>query len=362
MSGAVVELLGPSAGGIRAHVSALSRHLRERGWAVTTAGPAGVMDGVGDQDAIVQVPAGWNPIALVRARGQLLSVLTASPDLVHAHGLKAALVVLTIRRHPPLVLTIHNLVTGTHAGPVARILRRIEAAIIVRVDYVIVISDEIEVRLRDLTPSSRRSFVLPVSPTRTVGRSRAEVRNEFGIDPDAPLVVVVARLHPQKDLGMFLRALAEVERLVPSTRAIIVGDGPEHDHLVTQSHGLGLQRVVTFAGHRANPVDEMNAADVVALSSRWEGSPLVIAEYLAVGKPLVTTAVGTVTRHLTDRVDARLVPVGDHRALAEAIAELLHDPALAASIGAAGHRIGQTVFDVDTLVDGVEAAYAMVTS
>ena len=66
--------------------------------------------------------------------------------------------------------------------------------------------------------------------------------------------------------------------------------------------------------------------------------------------------------HLTDRVDARLVPVGDHRALAEAIAELLHDPALAASIGAAGHRIGQTVFDVDTLVDGVEAAYAMVTS
>jgi glycosyltransferase involved in cell wall biosynthesis len=153
-----------------------------------------------------------------------------------------------------------------------------------------------------------------------------------------------------------------VHAAAPAARAIVVGEGPEHDRLEATSRDLGLRSVVTFAGHRTNPVDEMNAADVVALSSRWEGSPLVIAEYLAVGTPLVTTAVGTVTRHLTDGVGARVVPVGDHRALAAAIVDLLRDPGAAARIGAAGHRIGQTVFDADALVDGVEAVYSKVTS
>ena len=357
----VLELLGPSTGGIRAHVAELSRRLAARGWAVTVAGPARVMDGVGEQDAVVAVPSGWNPVALRRARTQLRAVLAAAPfDVVHAHGLKAALVALGVGARPPLVLTVHNLVGGTAAGMKARVLGRVERSILRRSGHIVVISDEIAQHLAGLVPPERQTFVLPVSPRRSPERPVAEVRAEHGVGGDTPLVVVVARHHPQKDLGMFLRAMVQVRAAVPGVRAVMVGDGPERTHLEAERTRLGLADVVSFAGFRPNPADEMQAADVVALSSRWEGSPLVVAECLALGRPLVTTAVGTVARHLVDGVSARIVPVGDHTAFAAALVELLGDPARAAAIGAAGQAVAASTFDPDRLVEAVEPVYRRV--
>jgi glycosyltransferase involved in cell wall biosynthesis len=278
---------------------------------------------------------------------------------VHAHGLKAALVVLTLRRRrrPAMVLTVHNLVTGTRHGVAARALSIVERGIIRRVDHVVVISDEIEQRLRGLVSDDHRTFVLPVSPQRLVGRTRHDVRAEYGIADDAPMAVIVARHHLQKDLPMFLRAFAIVVAELPTARAVMAGDGPERRALETERDRLGLSASVVIAGHRPNPVDEMAAADVVALSSRWEGSPLVIAECLSLGRPLVTTAVGTVVRHLTDGVDARVVAVGDHRAFGRALVEVLRDPAAAATMGEQGRRVAVTTFDPEHLIDGIEAVY-----
>ena len=369
----VVQLLGPSTGGIRVHVAELARRLELRGWRVSVAGPAGVMDGVvGGRalDATVPVPSGWHPARLVAARRALATVVGAQggdgPLVVHAHGLKAAAVALSLRvrrtrrRPPPVVLTIHNLVVGTHAGLRARAMRAVETAIIRRADHVLVISHEIAERVRDVVPARSWSFVLPVAPARLPTRGRDEVRASHGISPVAPLVVVVARLHPQKDLATFLRAMLRVHRTVTDVRAIIVGDGPERRALTEQRDELGLGGVVELVGHRPDPADEMHAADVVALSSRWEGSPLVVAEYLALGKPLATTAVGTVTEHLEDGVSARIVPVGDDAALAAALIDLLTDGAAAERIGQAGRRIGHDVFDAERLVDGVVRAYERV--
>ncbi len=360
---AVTELLGPSTGGIRAHVGELSRRLAERGWVVSVVGPSHVMDGAGQQNGVVEVPISWSLVALVRARRQLRSQLGSAPaDVIHAHGLKAALVVLTIHRRgrrprPPMVLTVHNLVTGTRHSLSARLLSRAERGIIRRADHVVVISDEIDHRLAGLVADDRRTFVLPVSPTRHVGRSRDEVRAEYGIPESAPMITIVARHHVQKDLPMFVRAFAQVVALMPSARAVIVGDGPERRAIEAEVDRLGLGQSVAVAGHRPNPVDEMSAADVVALSSRWEGSPLAVAECLSLGRPLVTTAVGTVMRHLTDAVNARVVAVGDEPAFSEALLDVLGNPDAAAAMGQAGQRLAANTFDPEHLVDGVEAIY-----
>jgi len=343
------------------HVAELSARLRRRGWTVAVAGPAGVMAGVGAQDATVPVPAGWNPIAVRGARRALRPLVARPAAVLHAHGLKAAAVAFTIRRRPPVVLTIHNLVVGTHAGLRARALRTFESAIIRRADHVITISDEIDGRVAEILAPSRRSLVLPVAPVRSVTRPAVDVRADHGVGAQAPLVVVVARLHPQKDLGTFLRAVAATREQVPDVRALVVGDGPERDALRAERDALDLTDVVVFTGHRPNAVDEMHAADVVALSSRWEGSPLVVAECLTLGRPLASTAVGTVTRHLVDGVSARIVPVGDACALATAMIDLLTDRDLAERIGRAGHRVGQDVFDAERLVDGVERVYEQVS-
>ncbi|MGE0141136.1 MAG: glycosyltransferase family 4 protein [Ilumatobacteraceae bacterium] len=360
----VVELLGPSTGGIRAHVGELTRRLGTGAWRVSVVGPVGVMADAGRQDGVVDVPSGWNPLAVVRARRQLETHLRSSPaDVLHAHGSKAALVALLVRRdarRPPIVVTVHNLVAGTQRGVAARVLSVVERALLRRVDHVVVISDEIAEHVRGVVPPERLTFVLPVAPPRTVGRRRHDVREGYGIDEAAPLVVIVARHHPQKDLPMFLRAFARVVAALPDARAIVVGDGPERSRIEAERRRLGLERSVVIAGFRPNPVDEMHAADVVALSSRWEGSPLAVVECLSLGRPLVTTAVGTVTRHLTDGVDARIVPVGDDAAFAAALVDLLSDPERSRVLGRAAGQLAGELFDPDRLASGVADVYRRV--
>lgn len=369
MSDRVLQLLGPSSGGIRTHVAELTRRLRGRGWSVDVACPAGVMaDLLGDRDHdhdhdkgvhTVTVSDTWGPLAVWRARRQLRPLM-AGVSVVHAHGLKAALVAETIRQRPPLVLTIHNLVSGTQRGTAAPALAGVERHIIRRADHVIVISDEIDAHVAPLVPSERRTFVLPVAPHRTVSVDRDDVRAALGIADDAPMVTIVARHHPQKDLPMFLRAMASVRERVPGVRAVIVGDGPERTAIERLRDELDLADVVVLAGFLPNPVDQMHAADVVALSSAWEGSPIAVAECLSIGAPLVATAVGTVTRHLRDGESARIVPVGDHDAFADALVELLLDPGRAAVIGARGREIGDRVFAAEALVTPLEQVYRTV--
>src|SRR5205085_6758774 len=93
----VLQLLGPSAGGIRRHVAYLTGELRRRGWPVQTAGPNGVLDGLGGLDRPVAIPSG---ASLRRAPGAVRAVrrMLASADVVHAHGLTAGWIAALARR------------------------------------------------------------------------------------------------------------------------------------------------------------------------------------------------------------------------------------------------------------------------
>ena len=362
MPGRVLQLLGPSAGGIRLHVAALAHGLPAHGWMVSVMGSHDVMRDLVDQDHDIVIPPQWKPYAYRGAGRRLAAVATVAGgvDVLHVHGLKAARVAFTVAARPPTVLTVHNLVAGTQPGPLRPLLERLESSIVERTDHLIVISDEIDERFAGVVPPGKRTFVLPASPRRTIETPRADVRTSYDIDQRAPLVTIVARHHRQKNLPMFLRALGRVVQIVPTVRALVVGDGPDRAALEHLCRELGLEDVAVFTGHRPNPVDEMNAADVVALSSNWEGSPLVVAECLAVGRPLVTTAVGTVSRHLRDHVSARITAVGDDDAFAAALVDMLVDPIAAARIAAEGHAIGSRVFDQHLLVGQVAAVYEQV--
>jgi glycosyltransferase involved in cell wall biosynthesis len=337
--------------------------LADHGWSTVVAGPPGVMDGVGRLDSTVTVPDSWSPLALRRARRDLRALLARFPvDVVHAHGLKAALVALGPRRRPPVVLTLHNLVSGTHAGWTARLLGPIESRIIGRVDHVIAVSDDGVRRAAAVHRAGACTRVLPVSPARRPDRTGADVRAAYQVAPTAPLVVVVARLHPQKDLPTFLRAIARVHAGRPEVRAVVVGDGPERASLGAAIERLGLDGVVVLAGQRTNPADELAAADVVVMSSRWEAGPLVMTEALALGRPFVTTAVGALTELLVDGRDARVVEVGDDAAMARAIDELLADPAAAARMSEAGRQLVTPLVEGDALVVPVVALYERLTA
>lgn len=347
----VVLVLGPSAGGIRRHVAVLRDGLRGLGWSVTTAGPAGVLDGLGGVDHVV--PVGWSPAALPVARRRLRAI-AAGADLVHAHGLKAG-VVTAAARCRPRVLTVHNVVLDDTAGRGAPVLRRIERHLPATMDRTLPVSGEIARRL-GIADAPRTTVVVPAGPVPAPARGRDEVRAELDVG-DAPLVVTAARLHPQKDLTTLLVAMAHVRDRRPEVRLVIAGDGPEADALRAVATRLELGPTVRFLGGRDDVADLLAAADVVALSSAWEGSPLVVAEAMLLGRPVVATAVGAVPEAVVDHETGRLVPPGDPAALAETLLELLGNPAAAERLARAGRVLAEQRFATGVLVRRVADVY-----
>lgn len=348
----VLLVLGPSAGGIRRHVAVLRDGLRDLGWTVTTAGPAGVLDDLGRLDH--DVPIGLSPRELVRASAALRQA-GHGVSIVHAHGLKAAAAVVAARLRPR-VLTVHNVVLDDAAGRVAPVLRAVERRLPARMDHTIAVSGEIATRLAILHDPTA-SVVVPAGTAPTVRRDRAAVRAALGVG-EAPLVVTAARMHPQKDLRTFLRAIDHARTRVPGLHAAIAGDGPEIATVRAERARLGLDDVVQLLGQRDDVPDLLAASDVVALSSIWEGSPLVVAEAMLLGRPVVATAVGAVPEAVVDGVTGRLVGPRDPVALGDAVADVLLDRAAADAMAAAGKDVADERFATDVLVDQVAAVYA----
>ncbi len=316
----VLELLGPSTGGIRRHVTYLADELRSAGWAVDIAGPAGVLD---DLTHEVPVPDGMNPRKAWEATRRLRAIMDHY-DLVHAHGLKAGWVASLARRghRPPVILSVHNLVLREAAGASTGMLRRLEGSLPARVDRTIAVSGEVAERFRGLAGSDRIDVIPPAGPVPTPRRSAAAVRAALGVDDHDDLVVTAARLHPQKDLHLLVSAaeLAVGER--PGLRWFVFGEGPLRAELESEVSRRGLDGVVHLAGARPDVDDELAAADVVAVTSRWESGPLVVLEALALRRPIVATRVGLVP----DAVQAphgRVVDVGDAAGFAAALVEVL---------------------------------------
>lgn len=145
---------------------------------------------------------------------------------------------------------------------------------------------------------------------------------------DVPVVVSAGRLVRQKGYGDLLEAVARL-RARRAVRCVVLGDGPLRSELERQRDRLGLQDVVAFPGVVANPYRYFSRADAFVSSSHWEGMPNVILEAFACGCPVVATDCPGGTRDLLRAASAgRLVNVGDPKALAVGLDEVLAKPGM----------------------------------
>lgn len=140
---------------------------------------------------------------------------------------------------------------------------------------------------------------------------------------ESPVILGVGRLYAQKDFLTLIRAFAQVRQVQPA-RLMILGSGPEEPRLKALVRELGLEEEVAMPGFVQNPYAYMAKATVFVLSSAWEGFGNVLVEALALGTPVVSTNCESGPAEILDRGKyGWLTPVGDSKAIAEAILSVL---------------------------------------
>jgi glycosyltransferase involved in cell wall biosynthesis len=140
-----------------------------------------------------------------------------------------------------------------------------------------------------------------------------------------PLLLSVGSLGPLKDFSTLLRAFAIVRQSL-DCNLVVLGEGTEQDRLEALAQEIGVADSVQFLGFDANPFRWMSKASLLISSSITEGCPNVIQQALACGTPIVATeCLGGTSEILEGGKWGRLVPVGNPKAMAEAIIATLQD-------------------------------------
>lgn len=273
-----------------------------------------------------------------------------SPDVVHSHMLHANLYCRALRIFTPmriLISTAHNSYEGKWYW---MLLYRLT-------DWVPTISTNVSQASVDSFVNSRASthnrmvkFYNGIncdkyhfSPI-----NRSECRTKLGLVEDQQLILAVGRLTEAKNYFLLLEAFSELQPSHKNIRLAIIGDGPDRESLYHCAQKIGISSFVDFLGNRDDVDKWMSAADIFAMSSTWEGMPLVICEAMCTERVVVSTDCGGIKEILDG--NEYLVPVNDRKLYTEALRLALElSPTERDRIGIQNRKKVVDSFSLDTI-------------
>jgi 1,2-diacylglycerol 3-alpha-glucosyltransferase len=191
------------------------------------------------------------------------------------------------------------------------------------------------------------------------GGDGARFRQEHGIAPDRPTLVTVSRLSLEKNIAFLLRVVGRLVAEFPQLLFLIAGEGPDEPRLRRLVKDLGIEANVRFFGNldrRTTLLDAYKAGDAFVFASPTETQGLVLIEAMALGVPIVSTAVMGTAMVLRDTRCALIAPE-EVEAFAAQVAQVLRSPELHAVLGAAGPHDAQR-WSSQALMRQVESLYA----
>ena len=344
-------------GGAERVVVSLARRLRSRNVPVALCTLTTLRDGALAaelaQGGVPRHDLGALRLADVRAPVRLARLLTRERiGLVHAHGQDASIVAAAVRPFSRFVLVItRHVMDEPGATRRQRLRARRKAPAASRADAAVAVSSAAADRLAELAGLRRETIeVLPngidLELFGDAGPAvRQATRRALGLGPTDPAVLVPAVLRDGKGHDVMLAAVPELLRRVPTARILVAGGGEREREL--RARAQPLADAVRFLGPRDDMRELMSASDLVALPSFAEALPTVLMEAAAAGRPVVATRVGGVPEVVEDGCTGILVPPGDPRALAEAMAALLVDPERARAYGAMARRRARDRFGIE---------------
>ncbi len=363
-------------GGPSVHVILLTAGLREKGYdtrlIVGREAPSegNLLEMAREMGIRVEQFAGLGrdirPLADVVTFWQLYRAIRRTrPAIVHTHTAKAG-VLGRLAAHlagvPIVVHTYHGHVLRGYFGPVkTAFFRRLEAMLNRITDVPITVSEALREELATIGVAPRDKIrVVPLGlDLARFGRPcpRGALRSACRATDRDPLVGVVGRLVPIKDIDCFLDAAVTVKRSRPDARFAIVGDGERRTALERRAAALDLADSVTFLGWRTDLEAVYADLDVVVNSSRNEGTPVALIEAMAAGRPVVATAVGGSPDLLGGGDRGRLVPAADAPALAAAVLDTLEHADEARHRADAARVYVLTHHSVERLLRDIDSLY-----
>lgn len=249
------------------------------------------------------------------------------PGAVHIHAPQPAAMARPLlralgRRRPAIVYTEHN-TWGGYRLPT----RLANAATYPLDDYRLVVSQTAYASIPRAYRARTEVLVhgVDLEAVRSHLAARNRIRDDLGVSPSEILVVTIANLREHKDYPTLLAVARRVASAGAPVRFAAVGQGPLEGRIRADIDTLGLGRTFSLLGYRADALDVLAGADIFTLSSIAEGYPVSLMEALALGKPIVATAVGGIPEAVRDGVEGLLVPPGSAAKLAGALLSLAAD-------------------------------------
>lgn len=321
---------------------------------------------MGDGINVRRIPALGREISAVddvRALAALIAVCRDfKPDIVHTHLAKAG----TVGRLAARIAGVRHVVHTYHGTVFRGYFSPLKSRIFVAIERAL---GHISSRLVAITPGQRRQLLdFGIGDERKVIEiplgldllqfleplDQSVARSRLGVPSEGLIVALVARLAPVKNVSLFLRAMSKVTE---PAFAVIVGDGEQRAALEAESADLGIADRCQFLGWQGDVRAVYAAADIVALTSVNEGSPVSIIEAMAAARAVVCTAVGGVPDVVADNVSGRLVRSGDVESMAATISDLLRDPVQRHRLGSAARLAAYPHYDVSRLLADIEGMY-----
>ncbi len=336
-------------GGLQRVVVTIANHLAQRGVAVAVAAAPGgnLWDDVAGEVDRLFAPSG----AAARARWLARLVRSGRFDVVHAHQRGVALVARAARAGLPgvrVVEHVHNVFDPDW--------RRVLAF---RGDVVVACGEEVRnaVVTRFHRPRER-TRVLP-NAVPDAGRDRDLTLPSAG--GARVRVTALARAEPQKDPSRFLDVIALVNRDGIRVDAAWVGHGSVFEEVEARARRQGVAGIDFRDWPSTGVAESLTGTDVVVLTSRWEGMPLILLEAAAMGRAVVAPRTGSIPEVVEDGRTGLLFDVDAPAAQIAALLEgLVTDPERLRAMGAAARRRFEQRFDLDRYVDQLLAIYTEV--
>jgi len=280
-------------------------------------------------------------------------------DLIHADlPVTGVLARLMGRRFGiPVIYTEHNLQERYHP-----LTRRANALTFGWNDCVLAVSEEVAASINRFGLGRKTNLKtllngVPVEQVRAEAGNVNGLREELSIPPNHLIVGTVAVFRRQKRLQDWLEVASRVTKQQRNVTFLLVGHGPEESMLRSRIRELKIEDRVLMPGFRPDGRRVMALMDIFLMTSEFEGLPMALLEAMALGKPVVATAVGGIPEVVKNGDEGFLTLVGAGDELAGCTTKLLIDPQLRQRMGERGAAKVEERFHIKHRVKFIEALY-----